>query len=81
LPAPAAKYLWQAADRPSWERLYREWLWKWREGGGYKMAEFFDINPGGALDRRSEMWFAEADEFGMILMIEGKFHSPVIPAS
>ncbi|KFA76904.1 hypothetical protein S40288_06185 [Stachybotrys chartarum IBT 40288] len=70
LPAPAARYLWYAADRPSWERLYREWLWKWKDGGPYKMAEFFGINPGGNLDLRSEMWLAEADDFGMILMAE-----------
>ena len=77
LPAPAAKYLWQAADQPTWERLYREWLWKWRDEGGYKMVEFFDINPSGSLNRRSDMWFAEADEFGMMLMVEGKFHPPL----
>lgn len=75
LPAPAATYLWQAGDWPSWERLYKEWLWKWRDGGGYKMVEFFDINPSGNLDLRSEMWFAEADDFGMLLMAEGKSSS------
>jgi hypothetical protein len=40
------------------------------------MAEFFGINPSGNLDPRSEMWLAEADDFGMILMAEGK--SPLI---
>lgn len=79
LPAPAAKYLWLAIESTSWERLYREWLWKWKEGGGYKMVEFFDINPSGSLDHRSEMWLAEADEFGMILMVEGKRLSCPIP--
>ncbi|KFA67520.1 hypothetical protein S40285_10556 [Stachybotrys chlorohalonatus IBT 40285] len=34
------------------------------------MAEFFGINPTGSLDLRSEMWFAAADDFGMILMAE-----------
>lgn len=78
LPAPAARYLWQAADAVSWEPLYREWLWKWRNGGSYKMVEFFTINPRGALNLRSEMWLAEADEFGMILMAEGKLCSVVV---
>ncbi|KAH6649053.1 hypothetical protein BKA67DRAFT_576655 [Truncatella angustata] len=72
LPAPAAKFLWQATNESKWKRLYGEWLWRWREGGGFKMAEFFTINPGGELDMRSEMWLAEADEFGMMLMAEGK---------
>ncbi|KAH8201800.1 hypothetical protein TruAng_004064 [Truncatella angustata] len=70
LPAPAAKFLWQATNESKWKRLYGEWLWRWREGGGFKMAEFFTINPGGELDMRSEMWLAEADEFGMMLMAE-----------
>jgi hypothetical protein len=76
LPAPAASYLWRAADQQSWERLYREWLWKWRNGGCFKMVEFFNINPSGSLDLRSEMWLTEADEFGMILMAEGELSHP-----
>jgi hypothetical protein len=36
------------------------------------MVELFGINPTSSLDLRSEMWLAEADEFGMILTAEDK---------
>ncbi|KAH6844735.1 hypothetical protein B0I37DRAFT_398312 [Chaetomium sp. MPI-CAGE-AT-0009] len=72
LPAPPARYLWQEADDESrWRSLYVDWLAQWK-GGFYRMMEFFHINPGGALDSRSELWLAEADEFGMMVMAEGK---------
>jgi hypothetical protein len=72
LPAPAPGYLWREADERCWESLYEGWLRQWKDGS-YSMVEFFHINPGGALDSRSEMWLAEADEFGMMLMAEGMF--------
>ena len=71
LPAPPAKYLWQETDERRWRDLYAGWLRQW-DGGYYKMMEFFHINPGGDLDTRSEMWLAEADEYGMIVMAQGK---------
>lgn len=71
LPAPTAGYLWREMDQVKWERLYREWLWQWKDGD-YKMVEFFQINPGGDLDSRSEMWLADADEYGIMLMAEGE---------
>ncbi|KAH8660008.1 hypothetical protein BX600DRAFT_53025 [Xylariales sp. PMI_506] len=72
LPAPAARYTWQNDCEGNWEHLYSQWLRQW-PGEGYKMAELFSINAlntGDALDERSEMWLAEADEFGMMLMAE-----------
>ncbi|KPM42971.1 hypothetical protein AK830_g3546 [Neonectria ditissima] len=69
LPAPAARYLWRETDEETWARLYHTWLRQWKDGS-YKMGEFFDINPGADLDARGEMWLAEADEFGMMLMAE-----------
>ncbi|KAH6635763.1 hypothetical protein F5144DRAFT_155445 [Chaetomium tenue] len=70
LPAPPPRYLWQEADDEArWRRLYVDWLAQWK-GGFYRMMEFFHINPGGALDSRSELWLADADEFGMMIMAE-----------
>ncbi|KAH6889444.1 hypothetical protein B0T10DRAFT_513959 [Thelonectria olida] len=77
LPAPAPRYLWRETNEKAWKRLYDEWLRQWKDGS-YKMAEFFEINPGGSLDERSEMWLAEADEFGMMLMAEGKYKGPLV---
>lgn len=74
LPAPAAHDLWRETDELTWESLYSEWLRQWKDGS-YKMNEFFHINPGCNLDARSEMWLAEADEFGMMLMAQGKCFS------
>ncbi|RVX72871.1 hypothetical protein B0A52_03224 [Exophiala mesophila] len=70
-PAPAAKHLWQAANERKWKKRYAEWLHLWK-GGSYKVGEFFHIPVEGNLDDRSERWLAEADEFGMMLMAEGK---------
>lgn len=72
LPAAPPRYLWQEADDESrWRRLYVDWLAQWK-GGFYRMMEFFHINPDGPLDPRSELWLAEADEYGMMIMAEGK---------
>ena len=70
LPAPSAKYLWQEANEARWRQLYADWLQLWK-GGFYRMMEFFNINPGGELGSRSELWLAEADEYGMMVMAEG----------
>ncbi|KAK5169681.1 uncharacterized protein LTR77_005659 [Saxophila tyrrhenica] len=74
--APAAGYLWRATKQSTWEASYIDWLRKW-SGEGYRMAEFFHLDPAKPLDRRSEMWLAEADEFGMVLMAEA---NAVVPA-
>jgi hypothetical protein len=72
LPAPAAGRLWRASDAKQWQLQYNEWLLQWQEGS-YKIGELFHIMPGGNMDSRSEMWLAEVDEFGMMLMAEGEF--------
>ncbi|KAK4061454.1 hypothetical protein Trihar35433_9781 [Trichoderma harzianum] len=72
-PAPAARHLWQSDREEEWERLYKDWLKQWADGGSYKMTELFRVNgskESDALDARSELWLAEADDFGMMLMAE-----------
>ncbi|QYT03673.1 hypothetical protein H0G86_010619 [Trichoderma simmonsii] len=72
-PAPAARYLWQSDREEEWQRLYKDWLKQWADGGSYKMTELFRVNgskESDALDARSELWLAEADDFGMMLMAE-----------
>jgi hypothetical protein len=69
LPAPAATYLWREQDEKGWNNRYSKWLSKWNKGS-YKMAELFNIDPGWNLNVRGEMWLAEVDEFGMMLMAE-----------
>ncbi|CAG9954629.1 unnamed protein product [Clonostachys rosea f. rosea IK726] len=69
LPAPSAGYLWSKIDEASWKRQYVDWLAQWKDGG-YKMGELFNIKHGESLEARSEMWLAEVDEFGMLLMSE-----------
>lgn len=71
LPAPAAGYLWQEPDETQWELQYGKWLLQWTEGS-YKIGELFHIKPGCEMDTRSEMWLAEVDEFGMMVIAEGK---------
>lgn len=36
------------------------------------MIEFFGTRPTGSLDSRTEMWLAEADEFGMVFVTTSK---------
>ncbi|KAH7313545.1 hypothetical protein B0I35DRAFT_275267 [Stachybotrys elegans] len=67
MPAPAAKVLWQATTEDQWNRLYRKWLERWA-GQPYMQAEFFRVKPGIAMNARAERWFAEADEFGFIMV-------------
>ncbi|SPO00352.1 uncharacterized protein DNG_03197 [Cephalotrichum gorgonifer] len=69
LPAPAAKHLWRETDESKWELMYLEWLRNWK-GGFYQMMEFFYVDAVGDLTPRTEMWLAEADEYGMMLMAE-----------
>lgn len=71
LPAPSPGHVWRETDECTWSLLYDEWLHQWSDGI-YKMHEFFSIQRGQPLDRRSEMWLAEADDYGMMLMAEGE---------
>jgi hypothetical protein len=72
LPAPPAKYLWQETEEKQWNLSYHKWLSVWKDGGFYRMMEFFHIDPNGPLDSRSQLWLSEADEYGMMVMAEGK---------
>ena len=72
LPAPSPGYLWRAQNEKLWKGRYAEWMRAWPDGG-YRMAEFFYIQPHGQLDSRTELWLSEADEYGMLLMAEGAY--------
>jgi hypothetical protein len=67
MPALAARYLWQADNQEQWKQLYLKWLVMW-EGKQYMQWEFFTVNPGVTLDRRSELWLEDADEYGIMFM-------------
>ncbi|KAK9250411.1 hypothetical protein V1507DRAFT_438159 [Lipomyces tetrasporus] len=67
MPASAAKWLWQASTREQWETLYNRWLARW-DDSGYLQGELAGIDPGVMMDRRSEMWLEETDEFGITMM-------------
>ena len=74
LPVPAPGYLWQEKDEKRWRQQYDVWLDRWKSGF-YRMEELFWIKPGCYMDERSEMWLAEVDEYGMLLMAEGECSS------
>lgn len=74
LPAPAAGALWKEADQKEWGRQYEDWLVRWKDGC-YKVGELFHVTSDITLDVRSEMWLAEVDEFGLMIMSEGEIHS------
>jgi hypothetical protein len=69
--APSPKALWQAQTDMEWLSLYRKWLQRWK-GDGYKIGELLSISPKQMIDRRTEDWLEEVDEFGMLLMSQGK---------
>ena len=74
MPAPAAKYLWQATDIKQWESLYNRWLVKW-DSSEYYQWEFHNISTGIWTNPRAEMWLEDADEFGMLFVSIGKIRS------
>lgn len=69
--APSPKALWQAQKEAEWLSLYRKWFQKWK-GDGYRIGELLSISPKQMIDRRTEDWLEEVDEFGMLLMSQGK---------
>lgn len=71
LPAPASKRLWRECQGAEWQRLYDEWLLRWKDGY-FAMRELFPVQLSNELDPRTEKWLAEADEFGMMVMAEGQ---------
>ncbi|CAH0057552.1 unnamed protein product [Clonostachys solani] len=76
LPAPTAGYLWNENSELQWKQSYAKWLDIWKTGGSYKLGELFNIDPGDDLNSRTEMWLAEVDEFGMVLMAECELFDP-----
>jgi hypothetical protein len=80
MPAPAAKYLWQAKNEQEWDFLYEVWLREWGQVGrcGYLQGEFWMVNEGIKVDERTEMWIEEADEFGMMFLGICEFLLPLI---
>lgn len=71
MPAPAAKFLWQARSRDVWEDMYNRWLAQWGDRP-YMMQEFAGIRPGVVVGRRTEMWLEDTDEFGVMFFSIGK---------
>lgn len=69
--APSPKALWQAQNEAEWLSLYRKWFQRWK-GEGYRIGELLSILPKQMIDRRTEDWLEEVDEFGMLLMSQGK---------
>ncbi|KAM0511798.1 hypothetical protein ACHAPE_009474 [Trichoderma viride] len=69
--APSPKALWQAQTEMEWLSLYRKWLQRWK-GDGYKIGELLSISPKQMIDRRTEDWLEEVDEFGMLLMSQAE---------
>ncbi|UKZ84185.1 uncharacterized protein TrAFT101_000103 [Trichoderma asperellum] len=65
--APSPKALWQAPTETEWLPLYQKWFQKWG-GDGYRIGELLSISPKHIVDRRTEDWLEEVDEFGMLLM-------------
>ena len=70
MPAPAPKFLWQAETREKWAGFYHQWLAHWGSEP-YMMSEFHGIQPGTALDPRSERWLEDADELGILFFSIG----------
>lgn len=75
LPAPGARYLWSAIDEQAWRRQYEAWMIFWSDGS-FKISEFFHMNADDPLSSRAEMWLAESDAFGALLMSESKQSRP-----
>ncbi|KAK0386092.1 hypothetical protein NLU13_5929 [Sarocladium strictum] len=69
LPAPEARFLWLETDERRWKSLYETWMNDWKDGA-YRMCEFFHIGTEDSLDERGERWYAEADDLGMMLIVE-----------
>lgn len=72
LPAPAGKRLWMECDEREWKRLCDRWLARWGDGF-FAIAELIIIRPNAELSLRVERWMTEADEFGMMTMVEGEW--------
>ncbi|KAF2808058.1 uncharacterized protein BDZ99DRAFT_391543 [Mytilinidion resinicola] len=72
MPAPAPKFLWEAASREVWEAYYIRWLAQWG-GEEYMMREFQDVETqqGPTVDARTGLWLEDADELGILFFSIG----------
>ncbi|EEH38307.2 hypothetical protein PAAG_01228 [Paracoccidioides lutzii Pb01] len=77
IPAPAAKYLWEANSKEQWESLYNRWLVQW-DGPSLCQRELFDISRGVRMGPRVELWLEDADEFGMLFVALCKHETPML---
>jgi hypothetical protein len=73
MPAPAPKFLWEAASREVWEAYYIRWLAQWG-GEEYMMREFqgVEVRQGPTVDARTELWLEDADELGIMFFSIGE---------
>ncbi|KUJ18407.1 uncharacterized protein LY89DRAFT_47862 [Mollisia scopiformis] len=65
MPAPAAKFLWEARSEEQWVLLYQKWLAQW-DGCEFMHHEFNYVKPGVMLDERTQRWLEDADELGIL---------------
>jgi hypothetical protein len=72
IPAPDARYLWQAPAKKQWETLYNKWLALW-DDTGFRQFEFYMIEPGVGLPLRAQLWLEDADEFGLMFVSLGAY--------
>lgn len=72
MPTPAPKILWQVECEETWTERYSQWLEYWRDGGLHRVEELMVIGPEIEIAARSQRWLEEADEFGLLLMSEGR---------
>jgi hypothetical protein len=76
MPAPGAKFLWQAGDEATWNSLYTRWLAQW-DGQDFIFAEFMCIDPEIGMNRRAETWLEDADELGFLTLSLGEYLRPL----
>lgn len=65
MPAPTARFLWEAKSKEQWELLYQKWLAQW-DGCEFMQHEFMYVKPGVMLDERTQKWLEDADELGIL---------------
>jgi hypothetical protein len=71
IPAPTAKFLWNAASEEKWERLYYRWLVRWGKSQ-YMLHEAGVVRPGVMMESRAQMWLEDTDELGLLFMAISK---------
>jgi hypothetical protein len=78
LPSPEARSLWKARNKEEWGRAYNRWLVTWQNGGPFMFVELVqwtypdceNQSDKSAAEERWQTWLADADEFGMLVVLE-----------